>query len=140
MKPTKTTDDFNPYSGRQMRLLELEMDKIQVEADSFMNAPPNIIRTVWERFVEFRKKRSELERDVSRQRPQSDRGYMILGCCGDFNRKEGGFRGRGQGKCCVLSNRMKEKGKMTRNKQNFVCCMTSFETSRLDCCVFSTVK
>ena len=48
-----------------MRLLELEIDKMQAEADSFTNAPPNIVRTVWERFVEFRKKRTELERDVS---------------------------------------------------------------------------
>jgi hypothetical protein len=48
-----------------MRLLELEIDKIQAEADSFTNAPPNIVRTVWDRFVEFRKKRSELEREVS---------------------------------------------------------------------------
>ena len=126
MKPTKTIDDFNPYSGRQMRLLELEMDKIQAEADNFTNAPPNIVRTVWERFVEFRKKRSELERDVSRQWPHSDRD--------DFNGREEGFKGMDQGECCVLSNRMKEKRKMTKNKQNFVCCMTSFETSRLDCC------
>jgi hypothetical protein len=43
----------------------LEFDKTQLEADSFTNAPPNIIRTVWERFIEFRKKRTELERQVS---------------------------------------------------------------------------
>jgi len=51
-----------------MRLLELELDKIQVEADSYTNAPPNIVRTVWERFVEFRKRRNELEREVSQKR------------------------------------------------------------------------
>jgi hypothetical protein len=51
-----------------MRLLELEIDKIQAEADSFSNAPPNIVRTVWERFVEFRRRRAELEREVSQDR------------------------------------------------------------------------
>jgi len=51
-----------------MRLLELELDKIQAEADSYTNAPPNIVRTVWERFVEFRKRRNELEREVSQKR------------------------------------------------------------------------
>jgi hypothetical protein len=68
IKQTKTSDEFNPYSGRQMRLLELELDKIQAEADSYTNAPPNIVRTVWERFVEFRKRRNELEREVSKKR------------------------------------------------------------------------
>ena len=48
-----------------MRLLELESDKTQAEADSFTNAPPNMTRAVWERFVEFRKKRNDLEREVS---------------------------------------------------------------------------
>lgn len=67
MKQTKPTDEFNPYSGRQMRLLELELDRIQAEADSFTNAPPNIVRTVWDRFVDFRKRRAELEREVSKQ-------------------------------------------------------------------------
>lgn len=65
MKQTKPVDEFNPYSGRQMRLLELELDKIQAEADGFSNAPPNIVRTVWDRFVDFRKRRAELEREVS---------------------------------------------------------------------------
>jgi len=50
-----------------LRLLEIEIDKIQAEADSFANAPPNIVRTVWDRFVEFRKRRSELEREVSQK-------------------------------------------------------------------------
>jgi hypothetical protein len=63
----KTTDEFNPYSGRQMRLLEAEIDKTQVEADAYANAPPNIVRTVWDRFVDFRKRRSELEREVSQK-------------------------------------------------------------------------
>lgn len=48
-----------------MRLLELELDRIQAEADSYTNAPPNIVRNVWDRFVEFRKRRSDLEREVS---------------------------------------------------------------------------
>lgn len=66
MRPTRTTeDDLNPYSGRQLRLLELEMDKVLAEADAFSNAPPNIVRAVWDRFVEFRKKRNELDREVS---------------------------------------------------------------------------
>ncbi len=68
MKQMKTTDEFNPYSGRQMRLLELEIDKVQSEADSFTNAPPNIVRPVWDRFVEFRRKRTELEREVSQDK------------------------------------------------------------------------
>ena len=49
-----------------MRLVELEIDKAQAEADTYSNAPPNIARSVWDRFVDFRKKRSELEREVSR--------------------------------------------------------------------------
>ena len=61
LKQTKTTDEYNPYTGRQLRLLELEIDKLQTEADS----PPHIVRTVWDRFVEFRKRRTDLEREVS---------------------------------------------------------------------------
>lgn len=64
-KQPKTVDEFNPYSSRQLRLADLELDRIQVEADSFTNAPPNIVRNVWERFVDFRKRRYDLERDVS---------------------------------------------------------------------------
>jgi hypothetical protein len=51
-----------------MRLLELELDKAQAEADTYSNAPPSIARTVWDRFVEFRKRRTELEREVSQNR------------------------------------------------------------------------
>lgn len=65
LKQTKTTDEYNPYTGRQLRLLELEIDKLQTEADSYTNAPPHIVRTVWDRFVEFRKRRTDLEREVS---------------------------------------------------------------------------
>lgn len=68
MKQTKPADEFNPYSGRQARLLELELDKIQAEADAFNNAPPNVVRNVWERFVDFRKRRTELEREVSQNK------------------------------------------------------------------------
>ena len=67
-KQVKTVDEFNPYSSRQIRLLELESEKTQTEADSFTNAPPNIARAVWERFVEFRKKRNDLEREVSQNK------------------------------------------------------------------------
>ncbi|CAF0804624.1 unnamed protein product [Rotaria sordida] len=67
LKQPKTVDEFNPYSSRQMRLLELEFDKMQIEADSFTNAPPNIVRNVWERFIDFRKRRSELERELRQQ-------------------------------------------------------------------------
>ncbi len=77
MKQTKTTDEYNPYSGRQMRLFELELDKIQTEADSYTNAPQNIVRTVWDRFVDFRKRRSELERDVSL-------GFLLIIQCVSF--------------------------------------------------------
>lgn len=63
-----------------MRLLELELDKLQAEADSYTNAPPNIVRTVWDRFVEFRKRRTELEREVSdSNRFISIRTYIKLG-------------------------------------------------------------
>ncbi len=51
-----------------MRLLELELDRIQAESDSFTNAPPNIVRTVWDRFIDFRRRRTELEREVSQYR------------------------------------------------------------------------
>ena len=67
LKQGKATDESNPYSGRQIRLLELELDRMQADADAFTNAPPNIIRTVWERFVDFRKRRSDLDREVSQQ-------------------------------------------------------------------------
>lgn len=67
MKQTKTMDEYNPYSGRQMRLLELEIDRIQAEADAYTNAPPNIVRNVWDRFVDFRKRRADLEREVSQR-------------------------------------------------------------------------
>ncbi|CAF1594127.1 unnamed protein product [Rotaria magnacalcarata] len=67
LKQTKTVDEFNPYTARQMRLLELEFDKIQADADSFTNAPPSIVRNIWERFVDFRKRRGELERDLRLQ-------------------------------------------------------------------------
>lgn len=67
MKPPKTTDELNPYSGRQLRLLELELDRMQAEGDNFNQAPPNIVRTVWDRFVDFRRRRADLDRDVSRK-------------------------------------------------------------------------
>ncbi|CAF2528282.1 unnamed protein product [Rotaria sp. Silwood2] len=67
LKQSKTVDEFNPYSSRQIRLLELEFDKMQSEADSFTNAPPNIVRNVWERFIDFRKRRAELERELRQQ-------------------------------------------------------------------------
>ncbi|CAF3490775.1 unnamed protein product [Adineta steineri] len=67
VKQAKTADDLNPYSARQMRLIELEIERIQAEADAFTNAPPNIVRTVWERFVDFRKKRTELDRELRQQ-------------------------------------------------------------------------
>ena len=67
LKQGKATDEFHPYSGRHIRLLELELDRMQADADSFTNAPPNIIRTVWDRFVDFRKRRSDLDREVSQQ-------------------------------------------------------------------------
>lgn len=49
-----------------MRLMELEFDRMQAEADSFSNAPPNIVRSVWERFIDFKRRRAELDREVSR--------------------------------------------------------------------------
>lgn len=64
MKQPKPPEEYNPYSARQARLIDLELDRIQSEADSFSNAPTNIVRTVWDRFVEFRRKRTELERQV----------------------------------------------------------------------------
>ncbi|UJR35581.1 hypothetical protein I4U23_028334 [Adineta vaga] len=67
IKQTRPPDELNPYSARQIRLIELELDRIQVEADALTNAPTNIIRTVWERFVEFRKRRTELERQLRQQ-------------------------------------------------------------------------
>jgi hypothetical protein len=66
VKGTKPSDDWNPYSGRQMRLLEMEIDRLQTEIDAFSNAPANLIRTVWDRFVDFRRKRINVEQEVSR--------------------------------------------------------------------------
>lgn len=67
MKPTQKTDEMNPYSGRQVRLLELELDRMQAEGDQFNNAPQNVVRAVWDRFVDFRRRRADLDRDVSRR-------------------------------------------------------------------------
>jgi hypothetical protein len=80
-----------------MRLLEIEIDKIQAEADSFANAPPNIVRTVWDRFVEFRKRRSELEREVSQK-------YFFL-----FHRYKAS---------CILAENYKLGTKTTENERS----------------------
>ncbi|CAF0937184.1 unnamed protein product [Adineta ricciae] len=92
MKQPKPPEEYNPYSARQARLIELELDRIQSEADSFTNAPTNIVRSVWDRFVDFRRKRTELERQLRLQEQEETMIKSLRSLRdGELNRKNNEF-------------------------------------------------